>query len=337
MSTASTVPETYGLDGERALQTIRKAKVGLLARDAGSRLRWADGFSHSRAMAFQVVLTLIPGVIVLVALTSELRWESLAASIVSLTRSLAPGPAGDVFNSAFGQGTKVGTDVSGWPALALGGVAFVVAGTTTFGQIERAANRIYGIEADRPALAKYGRAFLMMLTSGVLCVLALATISLGARWGDGWHAYSIDDIWEYARWPISLALLTLGVALIFKLCPRRRQPSTAWLATGAGVGVLGVLVVSLGFHLYLHASKGFGETYGPLAGFIGVLLWAYLSSIVLFYGLAFAAQLEAFRAGAAEPRSVLKVRTSDPASDPTPLPSDDAEADDEPRPVTSPA
>ena len=71
---------------------------------------------------------------------------------------------------------------------------------------------------------------------------------------------------------------------------------------GAGVSVLGVLVVSLALHFYLHASKGLGGTYGPLAGFIGVLLWALLSSIALFYGLAFAAQLEAFRAGVAEPR-----------------------------------
>ncbi len=54
--------------------------------------------------------------------------------------------------------------------------------------------------------------------------------------------------------------------------------------------------------LFIDASKGFGETYGPLAGTIGVLLWAFLSSLALFLGLAFAAQLEAVRAGVADPR-----------------------------------
>ncbi len=225
----------------------------------------------------------------------------------------------NVFDDAFGQGAKAGTTASGWPALGFGGIAFVVAGTTAYGQIERAANRIYGIEADRPTLRKYGHALAMMLTSGILAVLGFATLSLGEKWATGWKAFSLDDIWVFARWPISLGLMTLAVALIFRVSPRRRQPSVAWLAVGAGISVGGIFAVSLGLHAYLEASEGFGDTYGPLAGFMGVLLWAYLSCIVMFYGLAFAAQLEAFRAGAAEPRSALKVRTSDPVSDPTDL------------------
>ena len=319
MSTASVVPETFDLGGGRALVAIRRAKVMLLARDSGARLRWADGFSHSRAMAFQLVLTMIPGAIALIALASELHWGSISASIISLTRSLAPGPTGDVFESAFGQGSQAGTTTSGWPALGLGGLAFVVAGTTAYGQIERTSNRIYGIEADRPFRGKYGQALGMMLSSGVLAVGGFAVISLGERWATGWHDYSIDDVWEIARWPVGLALLTLAITLIFKVSPRRHQPSIGWLAVGAGISVAGIVLVSLGFHLYLRTSQGFGDTYGPLAGFMGVLLWAYLSSIALFFGLAFAAQLEAFRAGAAEPRSALKVRASDPQSEPTDL------------------
>jgi uncharacterized BrkB/YihY/UPF0761 family membrane protein len=54
--------------------------------------------------------------------------------------------------------------------------------------------------------------------------------------------------------------------------------------------------------LYIDATDSFGATYGPLAGTIGVLLWAFLTSIALFAGLAFAAQLEAVRAGVARPR-----------------------------------
>ena len=45
---------------------------------------------------------------------------------------------------------------------------------------------------------------------------------------------------------------------------------------------------------------------------MGVLLWAYGSSIALFYGLACAAQLEAFRAGVAAPRDEAKVSESEP-------------------------
>jgi uncharacterized BrkB/YihY/UPF0761 family membrane protein len=53
----------------------------------------------------------------------------------------------------------------------------------------------------------------------------------------------------------------------------------------------------------VQTSSSFGSTYGPLTGVMALLLWAYLTSIALFLGIAFAAQLEAVRAG---------VRESDP-------------------------
>lgn len=55
--------------------------------------------------------------------------------------------------------------------------------------------------------------------------------------------------------------------------------------------------------LYLTASKSFGQTYGPLAGIIGIMLWSFLTSLALHLGLAFAAQLEAVRAGAPNPQT----------------------------------
>ena len=50
-------------------------------------------------------------------------------------------------------------------------------------------------------------------------------------------------------------------------------------------------------------SRDFGETYGPLAGVIGLLLWALGTALALFFGLAVAAQLEAVRAGSPQPGS----------------------------------
>ena len=118
MSSANPVPETTGLiTGEDAFETIHAAGAKTLLRDGFQRLRVADGFSHSRAMAFQLVLALIPGTIVLVALASELRWESLSNAIIRSVEALAPGPAGDVFREAFGQGEDAATTDSGWTAV----------------------------------------------------------------------------------------------------------------------------------------------------------------------------------------------------------------------------
>lgn len=52
---------------------------------------------------------------------------------------------------------------------------------------------------------------------------------------------------------------------------------------------------------YIQGSGAFGATYGPLAAVLALLLWANLSALALFYGIASAAQLEARRAGVAAP------------------------------------
>jgi len=312
MSSANLVPETHTLTGHTAFDTLRRARFGPLLRDSVARLRYADGLSHSRAMAYQLVLALIPGAIVLIGLAAELKWDSLSSSIVSTTQSLAPGPAGDVFADALGQGAEAEESSSGWTALAFGSLALVIAGTTLFGQVERTANRIYGIEADRPTRQKYTRALLMLVTAGALLVGYFLLIGLGGGWTESIEDSAWGSVWKVARWPLAAIVLGAGFALILKLSPRRRQPGLSWLAFGGLLGVLLSMAVSVLLHVYLNSSGGFGDTYGPLAGFIGVLLWSYASSIALFLGLAFAAQLEAVRAGVADPRSEAKLFVSEP-------------------------
>jgi uncharacterized BrkB/YihY/UPF0761 family membrane protein len=63
-----------------------------------------------------------------------------------------------------------------------------------------------------------------------------------------------------------------------------------------------VVVVTIVLNGIFQLSSTFGQTYGPLAGFVALLLWTLLSSIALLYGVAIAAQLEAVRAGAPAPR-----------------------------------
>ncbi len=61
--------------------------------------------------------------------------------------------------------------------------------------------------------------------------------------------------------------------------------------------------------LFFSVSTSFGETYGPLAGIVALLLWALLSSVGLFFGAAVAAQLEAVRAGARAPQDARRSST----------------------------
>ena len=106
MSTATSVPETYELEGDDALRTLRSTGWGQLAKDSFVRFRAADGTSHSRGLAFQVMLTLLPFVIAVVGLATAMNVDQLRQLLTQTVDRLAPGPAGQIFTQAISQGAK---------------------------------------------------------------------------------------------------------------------------------------------------------------------------------------------------------------------------------------
>ena len=114
----------------------------------------------------------------------------------------------------------------------------------------------------------------------------------------------VKTLWTLLRWPLSIGFVIVAFALLFRAAPRRRQPSWSWLAVGSGMSVLLWFVLTGLLALYLDVSSGtFGRTYGPLTGIIAILIWTFLTSLAIYLGLAFAAQLEAVRAGVPAPKT----------------------------------
>jgi len=318
MSTATAVPLTFELEGDDARATLKAVGRTRLLRDSFERFRQGDGFSHARALAFQIVLTAFPALIAIVGLTVDLDQENFRRLIQETLQGIAPEPAGEILTQAFRQGSDAADDSA--TAIAVGLAAALIAATGAMGQIERGANRIYGIESDRPTLRKYAIAFALALTVGVFILVAFLLFVAGSAVEDAGAATGWSDtaltIWQIARWPVALVLVLAGFALLFKVAPRRRQPSMSWLASGAAVTIVFWFAFTGLLSLYLAtASKSFGETYGPLAGIIGLLLWALLTSLAVFFGLAFAAQLEAVRAGVTRPATDREWNAA-PAVDP---------------------
>jgi YihY family inner membrane protein len=303
VSVAQLVPETWELTGDDARETLARTGRRRLVQDSFLRFRASDGFSHARSLAFAISLLLVQGVIVLVGLAAALGDTDVSATIIRAITSAAPGPAGKALTNAVFHAYATGASGQ-YLVLVLVGVAALVTGTTLMGQIERALNRLYGIEQDRPTLEKYGRALVLASTAGVLAIAAFVMFALGHAVGTG------DDtaasVWRAIRWPLALVLMTASTALLFRWSPRRHQPAWSWLAFGSAVSVGLWSLATLALGLFFQASTNFSRTYGPLAGMIALLLWALLSSIAILFGAAVAAQLEAVRAGVPSPRDETK-------------------------------
>lgn len=311
MSTAQLVPETWELSGDEARRTLLDTGRRRLLSDAFMRLRVADGFSHARSLAFMTSLVLVQGLIALVGFASLLGQDGLSAVIVRTINGAAPGPAGRLLTQAVEQAQANGS-TGRYAGLAFGLVGALIAATTATGQLERALNRIYGIEQDRPSVRKYSFAFVLALSAGTLIACAFATLAFGRTVGDAIRDERVSAAWNATRWPLGLVLTATAITMLFRWCPRRHQPGPSWLAFGSVVSVVLWTVVTLALAAFFSLSSSFGETYGPLAGMVALLMWALLSAIAILYGAAVAAQLEAVRAGAAAPQDAEKVAESEP-------------------------
>jgi uncharacterized BrkB/YihY/UPF0761 family membrane protein len=208
MTTARVVPVTTEMDGdeldaEDAWHLCRRIGLRKLARDSFLRFRYADGFSHSRALAFQMSLAVVPFLLALSGLAADIDHRRPARVLSRTIELLTPGGGTrDALAAAVTGGHS--SEHAGDIALTVGLVFSVLSMSTAMAQIERGTNRIYGIRRDRKAVQKYGRALVL---TGVLAVpvaltflLLVAGGSFGAAMRDeyGWSR-ATTLAWNVAR------------------------------------------------------------------------------------------------------------------------------------------
>ncbi|MFF8452375.1 YihY/virulence factor BrkB family protein [Streptomyces leeuwenhoekii] len=308
MGTAVHVPQTRDmigeeLSGDEAFTALRHYGGLRLLTDSFARFRYADGFTNARALAFQVVVGLVPCTVALVGLATSVHTEGLGRLIELTLGRIVPGASADVISDAF-DGTRRSAHGDIWSTLALWlGLGFALLNlASAMGQIERGANRIYGIERDRPFPRKYARALVLALAAGLPLVLGFVALVAGDAVGEAVAQVTGREgggqpWWAALDVPVGLVLAWVASAVIFRWSPRRVQPGYTWLAFGSAIHLLLWVAATWLLALYVQGSGAFGALYGPLTAFIALLLWANLTAVALFLGMAFAAQLEAARAG----------------------------------------
>ncbi|BFV60141.1 hypothetical protein KCMC57_up52450 [Kitasatospora sp. CMC57] len=294
------------LSADEAVAALREHGRWPLLRDVMVRFRYADGFSHARALAFQTVLAVVPFAIAVIGLSEVMHTERIAEVAELTIERLTAGPSADMIRDVLDRSrTRAGS--GGTVALWFGLVFSMVNLVTAMSQIERGANRIYGIERDRPALRKYGRGVVMTVLAGlpmgagfvVLVAGPEIAASVAEVYGSG--SGGALTVWSVLRWPLGFGLALLSTVVIFRRAPRRRQPGYSWLAFGAAVHLVLWTTATWLLRLYLRISGSFDAVYGPLSAGVSLLVWAYLTAIALLLGISFAAQLEADRTGQRTP------------------------------------
>jgi uncharacterized BrkB/YihY/UPF0761 family membrane protein len=97
--------------------------------------------------------------------------------------------------------------------------------------------------------------------------------------------------WKIVQWPLVIALVSAGIALIYYFAPDAEQ-DWIWITPGSLVATMLWLLVSLGFRFYVTNFGAYTETYGAVGGVIVLLLWFYLSGLAVLVGAELNAEIE---------------------------------------------
>ncbi len=181
-------------------------------------------------------------------------------------------------SSALGLGLVVAVALALWSASS--GMAHLL----------EAINIAYGEEERRGPVARRGIALLM--TVGVLVVVGVAVAGFGAAASLGDSNTALRWIVRIATWVVA-ALLFIGVlAVLYRHGPDRDEPKWRWASPGAIVALVGWLVITAGFSVYVTNFGSYNETYGSLASIVIMLFWLYLSAFVVMVGAEVNSELE---------------------------------------------
>jgi len=98
---------------------------------------------------------------------------------------------------------------------------------------------------------------------------------------------------KYVRWPAIVVMVIVGLGLLYKIAPNRSASKSPWVSIGALLATLLWLLATLGFSVYVNNLGSFGATYGALSGIIVLLLWFFMSGLIVLAGAELNAELEA--------------------------------------------
>jgi YihY family inner membrane protein len=103
---------------------------------------------------------------------------------------------------------------------------------------------------------------------------------------------SDHPIVAYLRWPVLVALVIVALAVLYRYGPSRRWAKWRWISVGSIFAALVWLVMSALFSWYLGNFANYNATYGALGAVVGLMMWMWLSIIVVLVGAELNSEVE---------------------------------------------
>jgi membrane protein len=256
---------------------------------AFKRFRKDDVTDYAAALTYYSLLSLFPALLFSAALLGVFGQQAMISDAASYQKDAgAPASTIDAVTSALASAQRQRSTAV--VALVIGLVTSLYGASGAFGAAGRALNRVFRVEEGRGFVRTKLNNLLWTLIVSALSLITFVLIFLGGGLAAdvlgrlGLHADWAVTVWRIARWPAAVVVAMMIYAIVYYAAPNVEVPRLRWITPGAIVGVLLWIAASFGFFLYVANFSSYSETYGAFAAVIVLLIWLWMSNVVLLFG-----------------------------------------------------
>lgn len=251
------------------------------------------------ALTYYAVLSLFPALIAFVGIIAFFADpRSATQTITEIVTELGPQSAAQTFADPIRNVTS-SNSTSGTLAI-VGILAALWSASSYVGTFMRASNIIYETPEGRPFWKARPIQILITLVMLILAmVVVLALLLTGPVVEAVAGPLGIGDtavtIWQYAKWPLLIAVVITMIAVLYWAAPNVKQPGIRWISPGSAFAVVVWIIASVAFAFYVANFGSYNETYGTLGGVIVFLLWLWITNNAILLGAQLNSELERSR------------------------------------------
>ncbi|MEA3137556.1 MAG: rane protein [Thermoplasmata archaeon] len=281
----------------------RLRSVGSLLKQTGQDYLEDKVPRLAAALAYYALFALAPLLLILIAVAGLVFGaDTVRDSISGQAASVLGADSAEFIDSMV---ANAGSGKGGTTAAVFGTIALIFGAGGVFVQLQDALNTVWEVkpkpglpivERIRNRLTTY--AFVMAVAFLLLVSLAVsAALSSLSKWNDALNGP--DWVWLVVDWVVSLGVLALVFAVMFKALPDAKVKwRDVWVGAFATAALFSVGKVLLGLYLGRPAAAA---TFGAASALVLVILWVYYCAQLVLLGAEFTQSYAHWRGRAIQP------------------------------------
>jgi membrane protein len=244
-------------------------------------------FGRASQLAYSFFSALFPALIAMSSLMGLFAKSSIDLYYKLLTRlgQLIPPSAFSLVMDTFKQTTSASTTGK----VVLGILVALFSASVGISAIQDTLNTVYKVKETRAFWKARLQAIGLTLLVAVIIVVALSTLFLGDYVAKQVNhllsrGYGLAVVIQIFTWILASLLMVLSFEVMYYFCPDVQNRKWRGITPGGVIGLVGWIIGSVGLRIYLHYFNSYSVTYGSLGAVVILLLWFYLTGVMILLG-----------------------------------------------------